>query len=92
MKSQTGEWRTIRHDAIATVMTEFVVEAGFRTKWQLGWLPGMPPERKRDILVFNYPSAGCTLVLDVTCVGPYTSTSLGLNHTPDGLPICASHC
>jgi hypothetical protein len=41
MESQTGEWRTIRHDAIATVMTEFVVEAGFRTKWQPGWLPGI---------------------------------------------------
>ena len=36
MESQTGEWRTIRHDAIARVMTEFVVEAGFRTKWQPG--------------------------------------------------------
>ena len=84
MESQTGEWRTIRrHDAIARVMTEFVVEAGFRTKWQPGWLPGMPPaERKGDILVFDYPSAGRTLVLDVTCVGPYTSTR-GLNHTPD---------
>ena len=58
MESQTGEraslWRTIRHDAIATVMTEFVVEAGFRTKWQPGWLPGMPPERKGDILVFDF--------------------------------------
>jgi hypothetical protein len=56
MESQTGEWRTIRHDAIARVMTEFVVEAGFRTKWQPSWLPGMPPERKGDILVFDYPS------------------------------------
>ena len=89
VESQTGEWRTIRHDAIARVMTEFVVEAGFRTKWQPGWLPGMPPERKGDILVFDYPSAGRTLVLDVTCVGPYTSTR-GLNHTPDGLPVCAA--
>ena len=88
MEIQTGEWR-IRHDAIATVMTEFVVEAGFRTKWQPGWLPGMPPERKGDILVFDYPSAGRTLVLYVTCVGPYTSTR-GLNHTPDGLPVCAA--
>ena len=70
MESQTGEWRTIRHDAIARVMTEFVVETGFRTKWQPGWLPRMPPERKGDILVFDYPSAGRTLVLDVTCVGP----------------------
>ena len=33
MESHTGEWRTIRHDAIARVMTDFVVEAGFRTKW-----------------------------------------------------------
>jgi hypothetical protein len=82
MESQTKEWRTIRHDAIATVMTEFVVEVDFQTKWQPGWLPGMPPERKGDILVFDYPSAGRTLVLDVTCVGPYTSTR-GLNHTPD---------
>ena len=49
----------------------------------------MPPERKGDILVFDYPSAGRTLVLDVTWVGPYTS-SRGLNHTPDGLPICAA--
>ena len=49
----------------------------------------MPPERKGDILVFDYPSAGRTLVLDVTCVGPYTSTH-GLNHTPDGLPIYAA--
>jgi hypothetical protein len=63
MESQSGEWRTIRHDAIATVMTEFVVEAGFRTKWQLGWLPGMPPERKGDILVFDYPSAGRILLV-----------------------------
>ena len=48
------------------------------------------PERKGDILVFDYPSAGRTLVLDVTCVGPYTSTR-GLNHTPDGLPVrCAA--
>jgi hypothetical protein len=86
MEPQTGEWRTIRHDAIATVMTEFVVEAGFRTKWLPGWIPGMPPERKGDILVFDYPSAVCTLVLDV---GPYTSTR-GLNHTPDGLPVCAA--
>jgi hypothetical protein len=70
-------------------MTEFVVEAGFRTKWQPGWLPGMPPERKGDILVFDYPSAGRTLVLDVTCVGPYTSTR-GLNHTPNGLLVCAA--
>jgi hypothetical protein len=29
METRTGEWRTIRHDAIATVMTKFVVEAGF---------------------------------------------------------------
>jgi hypothetical protein len=43
-------------------MTEFVVKAGFRTKWQPGWLPGMPPQRKGDILVFDYPSAGRTLV------------------------------
>jgi hypothetical protein len=28
--------KTIRHDAIARMMTEFVVEAGFRTKWQPG--------------------------------------------------------
>ena len=40
--------------------------------------------------MFDYPSAGRTLVLDVTCVGPYTSTSRGLNHTPDGLPVCAA--
>ncbi len=39
--------------------------------------------------MFDYPSAGRTLVLDVTCVGPYTSTR-GLNHTPDGLPVCAA--
>jgi hypothetical protein len=49
----------------------------------------MPLERKGDILVFDYPSVGRTLVLDVTCVGPYTSTH-GLNHTPDGLPIYAA--
>ena len=53
MESQTGERRTIRHDAIARVMTGFVVEAGFRTKWQPGWLPGMPLEREGDILVFD---------------------------------------
>jgi hypothetical protein len=28
----------------------------------------MPPERKGDILVFDYPRAGRTLVLDVTYV------------------------
>ena len=39
--------------------------------------------------MFDYPSAGRTLVLVVTCVGPYTSTR-GLNHTPDGLPVCAA--
>jgi hypothetical protein len=66
MESQTGEWRTIRDDAIATVMTELVVEADFRNKRQPGWFPGMPPERKGDILVFDYPSAGRTLVLYVT--------------------------
>jgi hypothetical protein len=55
MESQTGEWRTIRHDAIARVMTEFVIEAGFWTKWQPGWLQGMSPERKGDVLVFDYP-------------------------------------
>jgi hypothetical protein len=33
------------------VMTEFVVEAGFRTKWQPGWLPGMPPERNYYIII-----------------------------------------
>jgi hypothetical protein len=49
----------------------------------------MPPERKGDILVYDCPSAGRTLVLDVTCVGPYTSTR-GLNYTPDGLPFCAA--
>ena len=60
MESQTGEWRTIRHNTIARVMTEFVVEAGCHFVRKPGWLPGMPPERKGDILVFDYPSAGRT--------------------------------
>ena len=49
----------------------------------------MSPDREGDILVFDYPSAGRTLVLDGTCVGSYTSAR-GLNHTPDGLPVCAA--
>ena len=89
LESLTGEWRTIKHDACASVFTEFIHAAGFRTQWQPGWLPGMPPERKGDIKVFDYPSAGRSLIIDVTCVGPYTSTRC-LNHTPDGLPVCAA--
>jgi hypothetical protein len=43
----------------------------------------MPPERKADIQIFDYPVQGRSLIVDVTCVGPFTS-SHGLNHTPDG--------
>ena len=59
-------------------------EAGFRTKWQPSALPGLPPERKGDVVeIFDFPRPGKSLILDVTCVGPYTCT-FGLNHTPDG--------
>ena len=83
LESLSGEWRTVRHDAIAYGVSEFVREAGFRTKWQPSALPGLPPERKGDVEIFDFPRPGKSLILDVTCVGPYTCT-FGLNHTPDG--------
>ena len=83
LESLSGEWRTVRHDAIAYGRGFRVcAEAGFRTKWQPSALPGLPPERKGDVEIFDFPRPGKSLlILDVTCVGPYTCT-FGLNHTP----------
>ena len=59
MESLSGEWRTVRHDAIAYGVSEFVREAaGFRTKWQPSALPGLPPERKGDVEIFDFPRPG----------------------------------
>jgi hypothetical protein len=37
-----GEWRTIRHDAIARVAEGFARESGFQKGWQPGPLAGLP--------------------------------------------------
>ena len=68
MESLSGEWRTVRHDAIAYGVSEFVREAGFRTKWQPSAFRGLPPERKGDVEIFDFPRPGKSLILDVTCV------------------------
>ena len=85
-ESLTGEWRTIRHDAIAREVESCVREAGFRQKWQPGPLAGLPPDRKGDIEVYDFPCAGQSLIIDVTCVSPYSADQT-LSHPPDGEPL-----
>ena len=57
-----------------------------RQKWQPGPLAGLPPDRKGDIEVYDFPCAGQSLIIDVTCVSPYSADQT-LSHPPDGEPL-----
>jgi hypothetical protein len=85
-ESPNGEWRTIRHDAIAHEVVGFAREAGFRTGWQPGPLAGLPADRKGDIEIYDFPCAGRSLIIDVTCVSSYSGDQR-LRHAPDGEPL-----
>ena len=85
----TGEWRTVKHDAVVTVFSDFCREAGFRVIWAPGDLPGMEAGLKSDLRVLHFPRDGRDLELDVTCVSPYSATRQ-LRHQPDGLPVRAA--
>ena len=87
-ESSSGEWRTVRHDAIARVIRDCVHEAGFRTKWQPGNLPNLP-NRFGDIEVYDFPHPGRSTILDNTCVCPYKGDRT-LSQPPDGAPILAA--
>jgi len=83
----SGEWRTARHDAIASVVGDLIREAGFRTRWQPD-LPGLPG-RKGDLEIFDFPRIGRNTILDVTCVCPYRCDHT-LSGAPDGEPVAAA--
>jgi hypothetical protein len=89
VESLAGEWRTIRHDAVARVVVTVLKDAGLRSRWQPGPLEGLPPDRKGDIEVYDYPCPGRSTIIDVTCVSPYSADQT-LSHTPDGEPLRAA--
>jgi hypothetical protein len=69
-----------------------VREAGFRQKRQPGPLAGLPPDRKGDIEVYDFPCAGLSLIIDVTCVSPYIFSQPDIesdprSDPPDGEPL-----
>jgi hypothetical protein len=92
-ESLTGQWRTIRHDAIAREVESCVREAEFRQNWQPGPLAGLPPDRKGDIEVYDFPCAAGqqSLIIDVTCVSPYSEFSAaGPSHPAASFFLLAS--
>ena len=45
---------------------------------------GLPPDRKEDIEVDDFPCAGQSLIIDVTCVSPYSADHTLSHDPPDG--------
>jgi hypothetical protein len=52
----------------------------------IGLLAGLPADRKGDIEIYDFPCAGRSHIIDVTCVSSY-SADQRLRHTPDGEPL-----
>ena len=92
-RSEEGQIRPITAEAGQAQTNVGLIHRGVPTGGQpdevaAGLASRDAPRAQGDILVFDFPSAGRTLVLYVTCVGPYTSTR-GLNHTPDADSLSA---
>ena len=62
----TGSWRINRHDYLAATWRKIARESGVNVaRSEPMGMPGMQPNQRGDIALYDYPQLGKTTVLDV---------------------------
>jgi hypothetical protein len=61
-----GAYTTVRHNRMVDIWVKLLENAGLRGQREPPLMPGMPPDRRADIQVNDFPSFGKVTLLDLT--------------------------
>ena len=61
-----GCYKSVRHDRLVTIWVRLIERAGLRGSREPPVMPGMPQDRRADILVHDFPSFGEVTYCDLT--------------------------
>ena len=71
--SSTGNWQNVRHNVIRDTLRSHISEAGYRSVPEPATMPGMAPDQRGDIKIFDFPGQAETAIVDVVISSLYDS-------------------
>ena len=82
---RTGAYRNVRHDRVRDTYIRQIAWCGLQPVREPDMLPGLPVDRRADILIRDYPTLGVHTALDVACGAVFTGLGM-LASSPNAPP------